>query len=552
MHDLRIPSFQDIVARLILFVALERKILALIATYSVVMGVCSLGVPIAVQELVSTFSFAIEPRMVATLAAVVLITLLVVAAFRVLQARAVEILNQQIYTRVALAFTATLPRLHEDMVLPAQAHRFFEAELITRALVAMIADLLNVLVVGTIGMTLLLFYHPVFLLYNVAVIGGFIVLLTIFGQGTVLINLEMSRLHYATFGWIQNIADNLPHLRAVPASEYLMKRTDELTSAYVLTRKRRSDIMTGHQYKASAIWQAFAHSGLILTAGLLVADGQLTVGQFAAAEVVMGNLLLNMDTLSRRMVAFFYLVTSFHELAEVFSLPRREEAGEVRLPAPQYGMEGVKVCGKDLSFGYPGFPPLFQRFNLEVAAGEKIAVLCQTNTVKTALAKVLAGLSAPTTGFVRYDGVALTELSLEAINACRGFVLDSHPRLLDGTLKDNITLGRPTVTYEDLQWALRFVELDEDVDALPQGLNTPVVGQGRPFTLSQILRILVARAIIVRPRLLIFDGTLHSMLPATRETILRRLCSKEEFWTVIFVSNDPAFKTYVDRTVSLP
>ena len=145
----------------------------------------------------------------------------------------------------------------------------------------------------------------------------------------------------------------------------------------------------------------------------------------------------------------------------------------------------------------------------------------------------------------------LVEVKRESISRVRGLVLDSHPTLLDGTLEDNITLGRPSIDYQDLQWALRFVELDQDIDALPRGLNTPVSSLDMSLSLSQILRLLVARAIVTRPQLLIFDGTLHNMLPETREVLLRRLCAKDEPWSVIFVSNDPNFTDHVDPRVML-
>jgi ABC-type bacteriocin/lantibiotic exporter with double-glycine peptidase domain len=86
---------------------------------------------------------------------------------------------------------------------------------------------------------------------------------------------------------------------------------------------------------------------------------------------------------------------------------------------------------------------------------------------------------------------------------------------------------------------------------MPEGLTTIVTGHGNQFTLSQILRLLLARAIVTRPHVLIVDGTLHSMAPSVREVILRRLCSKDEPWSIIFVSNDPTFTSHVDRRITL-
>jgi len=542
---------RDIFAHLGMLLKLERSILGIIASYSVAIGLFLLCVPIAVQELVSTFSFAMEPRMIFTLTLFVASSLTGVAAFRVLQARAVETFQQRIYTRVAIGFTRLLPRLRDDTFATPQAYRFMEADLLTRALMAMVADLFNVAVVGTIGVTMLILFHPFFLLYILVLILGFVGLLTLFGRGGFFITLEMSRLHYDIFGWIQNIAHNLPHLRAAGDSPYLLERTDTLTRTYARIRQRRSDTLTGRQYKAAALWQVVGHSGLLITAGLLVADGQLTVGQFAAAEVLVGNLLVNMDTLARRMVAMFFTFVSCREIAAVFSLPTEEDGAQENVPAAQFGAAGIRMTCRNLSYCGPDGAPIFENVSLDVAPGEKVAIVCSTNNTKTALAKVLAGLHPPTAGFIRYNGMSLVEVSRDSISRVRGLVLDSHPTLLDGTLEENITLGRPTIDYPDLQWALRFVELDHDIDALPQGLNTRVSSLDNTLSMSQILRLLVARAIVIRPQLLIFDGTLHNMLPATREVLLRRLCAKDEPWSVIFLSNDPNFSAFVDRRISL-
>lgn len=204
-----VDVLRDILTHVGFLLKAEREMLGIIATYAVGIGLFLLCVPIAVQELVSTFSFAMEPRMIFTLTLFVASSLTGVAAFRVLQARAVETFQQRLYTRIALAFTLLLPRLRDDTFHPQQAHRFMEADLLTRALVAMVADLFNVAVVGTIGITMLILFHPLFVVYILVLLLGFVGLLTIFGRGGFFITLEMSRLHYEIFGWIQNIAHNL-------------------------------------------------------------------------------------------------------------------------------------------------------------------------------------------------------------------------------------------------------------------------------------------------------------------------------------------------------
>lgn len=549
-----LPNSQDLVqatiARLGFFLKFEKNILAILVSYAMAIGVFSLIIPLTVQELVNTFAYALQPIMVVTLTAVMVTALLLMGSFRVLQARAVEILVQRLYARIALGLTQQLPRFSEVGFTPKYANYFMEAELLPRSLAAMLVDIINVTVGGAIGMIILVMYHPYFLVFNVLLVGGFMAMITILGRGGLKITMDVSRHNYATMAWLQDIANNLLHFKATASTPFLMKKTDELVQAYVSARKIRSDILTGTQYKGSVIWQALGHSGLIATAGWLLAIGQITLGQFVAAEVIVGTLIINLDTVSKRMYYVYYAFTSLYELENLFSLPKDKERGTLTVPLPDPTVHGVRLTCKDVSFAYPNSPPTFQHFDVEVAPGEKVAVFSATSTGKTTLARVLAGLYAPTVGVIRYNGVDLRDLDMDSLNACRGLILDSQLTLFESTLEENITMGRP-VHYDDIRWALRFVELEEDVDAMPLGLRTPVKSGGKGFATSQTLRLLVARAIVMRPQILILDGTLHSMLPAMRETILRRLCSKEEPWSVIFVSNDPSLGAHVDRRIML-
>jgi ABC-type multidrug transport system fused ATPase/permease subunit len=318
-----------------------------------------------------------------------------------------------------------------------------------------------------------------------------------------------------------------------------------------MARKTRSDILTGAQYKSTVIFQAFAHSGMIGLGGWLLSLGDITLGQFVAAEVIVGTLLLNLDIVARRMYAAIYVATSLQELSRLFEMPKEDVSGPIAARLPNPTLQGVRLTCKDVSFASADGPMLFDHFNLEVLPGEKISVLTGTSKSKTSLALLLAGLYHPTSGVIRYNDIDLRDVSLNYVNRCRGLMLDSHPTLFDGTLEENVTLQRPSIQFADLSWALRFVELEEEIDALPQGLETIVHGNGANLSRSQVLRILLARMIVTRPELLIFNGSLHNIDPTLRLTLLRRLCSKEEPWSVVFVSNDPEVGHLVERRIVL-
>ncbi|MFO0774755.1 MAG: ABC transporter ATP-binding protein [Nitrospiraceae bacterium] len=542
---------RDMVAHLAQLIRLERGMLVIIGSYAVGIGSLFLCVPIAVQELVSTFSFSMEARMVFTLAGAVFVALLGVAYLRERQARAVETLQQRVYTRIAVAFTEVLPALADERSAGRHAHRFVEADLMTRALVMMVADLFNVAVAGSVAAFMLMFASPAFLAFLAVLFLGYWGMLTFFGRGGFLITLKMSQFNYQLVDWIRNVADNAVHLRAVESREHLVARTDALLHPYIRVRQQRSDTLTGRQYKATAFWLAFGHAAMIATAGMLVVDRQITVGQFAGAEILVGNLLMHMDTLARRMVAVFFLFTSMRELAGVFAQPRVPTSGEQVTPLHEERSGGLRVtCHHAVVEDDAGARPI-DDFTCDIAPGEKVVVLTPNGASKAAMVRLLAGLTRPTSGLIRYNDVNLVEVSPRSMNRHRGLMLDSHPTLIHGTVQENIALGRDGVGYAEVSWALQFVELEGEIDRLPLGIQTRTDAPDVALSRSQILRILLARAIVTRPPLLIFDGTLHSLWPGTRDVLLRRLCAKDEPWTVLFVSNDPSVRTFVDRQITL-
>ena len=542
--------FQAIVGHLGLLFRLERRILGLIVSYSIAIGLFSLIVPLTVQELVNTFAFALQPITIVTLAAVMVAGLLFVGAFRALQYYAVEVLERRIFARVAIAMAQQLPHLRYQGFKPRFANYFMETILMQRAVSVLLVDLINVIVGGAVGMTILVFYHPYFLLYNAILLLGFNVVFFLMSHGGLKADLDLSHAKYDTLHWFQEIAYNLLHLKSTDSQALLIKKTDQLLDTYVDVRKTRFGILI-RQYLGSLGWQAIAHSGLIATAGWLLGIGQLTLGQFVAAEVVVSGILSSFDGVVKRMGHIYYFLTALTELGFLFSLPKDQDAATLSIPLPDPTVHGIRVTSKDLTFAPAGGPAIFENFNLEITPGEKIGIYTDTTMAKTALARVLGGLETPTSGVIRYNGVDLRHLNLDSVNRFRGFILDSQLSLFEGTLEENIVLGRDYIPYSDVRWALRFTELEEEVDALPHGLKTQVRSAGKIFAPTHIVRILVARAILGHPQLLIFEGILHNMHPATRETILRRLCSKEEPWSVIFVSNDPNLTPHVDRRIML-
>ncbi len=524
----------------------ERRLLWLLIMYALAIGLFSLIVPLTVQELVNTFAFAVQPIMVLTLIGLMGVVLLVVGAFRVLQFYANDVLERRIFVRVALPLARGVLTFRDTAFTGEQASRFFETVLLQRALSSLLVDFINVVVSGVIGMGLLVFYHPYFLGFDVLLILVVLIIAGL-GRGGLATTLRMSEAKYDTFHWFQGVADNLLHFKSVASAPLILQRADDLAFAYVKAREARFKVLV-RQYIGSVVLQVVLHAGLLGTAGWLVAMGELTLGQLVGAEVIITTLLANLESVVKRVYVFHYFSTALVELDHLFALPKDEKRGIPEIEIPDARGRGLKLTCQQVSVHLDG-TPVVRDLTFNVQAGEKWAVVCETETVRHLLARRLAGLEPPQSGVIRYNDIDLKELGADTINRYRGLVLSWQLSLFEGSLFENITMGRPGMSLDEVLWALQFVEMKDEVERLAEGLQTNVSHEGKELTPSQKLRLLVARAVVERPPLLILDGALYELRTDVREVILRRICSHEVPWSVVIVTTHPEIKSVVGHVV---
>ena len=543
-----VPSLKINLERLGSFLSQERSIILPIFTYAIAVGLFSLIVPLTVQELVNTFAFSISPVMVITLTGIMAGMLFFVGIFKVLQFYAMDILERRVFVRMVLVLALLLPRFKKNSFQSDYINRIFETVFLQRALSSLFIDLIDVLVGGLIGMALLALYHPYFIIFDIALIGS-VVFIGILGIGGLGRTIHMSEAKYETFHWLQEVADNLLHFKAANCPNLILQKADALAATYVRARQSRLRVLL-RQYIGSISLQVLLHTGLLGTAGWLLSQGKLTLGQLVAAEVIIASLLLKLDSVMKRSYIVFYFFTALAELDHLFSIPQDKTSNESGLTVPKSDAAGLHLTCSQLNWASDAEDkPKEIRF--EALPGEKWALICGTEWARYHASLALAGLDAPAAGTVRYNGVDLKDITMEQIGDQRSILFGRDLTLFKGSIAENILMGRSGIQPEDLLWALTLTQLDKELEELPEGLETIVADSGKEFTSSQRLRILLARAIITRPSLLILDGAMYEVPGHIREIILRQLSSSDCPWTLIIVTTDPNAKVYVDKFLSL-
>lgn len=539
---------REVLQHMGVFLRQERHMLSTIFMYAMAVGVFSLIIPITVQELVNTFAFAIQPIMVVTLVSIMAGVLAFVSVFKVLQFYGTDLLERRIFVRLTLAFARTFPSIQEAHFRSEYASRFFEIVFMQRAIAALLVDLTNVVVGGLIGMILLVLYHPYFLVFDLLLLLA-VGIIGLLGRGGLQATLHMSETKYDTYHWFQEVAENLSHFKASQSRDLILQKADSLAHSYVKARESRFRILV-RQYIGSLALQVLLHTGLLGTAGWLLSNGEITLGQLVAAEVIIATLLLKLGVVVKRTYVIFYFLTALIEINHIFSLPKDHQIATQFVSLADTVSKGLTLSVSHVTGLTPPWAQASE-LTLDLKPGEKWAFICATESQRLKISRLLAGLDSPPHGTIRYNGLNVRDLHPDEVNGIRGLVLSRHLSLFEAPLIENITLGRKNLTTEDLLWALNLVELQQEIEHFPDGLQTMIQYGGKNFSPGQTIQILLARALVGRPKLLILDGGIHEIPSPQRETILTRICAAESPWTVVIVTTDPHIKTFVQQSLAL-
>jgi len=227
-------------------------------------------------------------------------------------------------------------------------------------------------------------------------------------------------------------------------------------------------------------------------------------------------------------------------------------------PAEPYALTPSRtVQGKgeirisDLSFRYsPEHPFLYRNLNIALKPGKLTVLTGPSGSGKSTLAKLLLGFYQPTDGRIEIDGRDIRHLSANELRQYFGIV-PQETYLFSGTIYENLIAANPNAGFEDVVQACRIAEIHETIEKLPKGYNTEIGEHGVGLSGGQKQRLAIARAVLKRPRILVFDEATSNLDAATAEQFASTINQLKEKVTILYIAHLVPKGLQVDEVVRL-
>ncbi|MFN3819519.1 ABC transporter ATP-binding protein [Blastomonas sp.] len=486
----------------------ERSFIWLALIYGVAVSVLSLATPISVQMLINSVANTALVTPLVTLAGTLLGLLLIAVLLSALRIYAMELFARRFYARQVAEIT--LRSIHarnpffEDTKRQDLFNRYFDVVTVQKAVPSLLIGGFTIILQSAVGFTVTAFYHPFFLAFNLIVIGIAFMILLIWTRGAIRSGIALSHAKYAAASWLENVGASNGFYKSGRHVDYALDGSETVTAAYIAAKARHFRY-TMSQTVAFLLLYAFASAGLLALGGWLVIQGELSIGQLVAAELILSAAFFGLGQMGAYLDITYDLVAAAEEIGLLYHIEQEEE-----------GREGEDaIGGGDLVLRSLTHPATASgvTLNLAISAGSQIIAQAQNHDVQRLFTHAMKRYITPSTGVLTLGGQDIAMVDMFRLRS-EIIVLD-RPTIVQASIRDYLRLAGPEVTSADVLRALALVRLDDRVTELPDGLDTQLSTSGWPLSYAESLRLKLAGAMLKCPRILILTGLFDMVDAAT-------------------------------------
>ncbi|NVO06674.1 MAG: peptidase domain-containing ABC transporter [Rhodoferax sp.] len=264
-----------------------------------------------------------------------------------------------------------------------------------------------------------------------------------------------------------------------------------------------------------------------------VFDQTMTVGALIAFQMFAGRVTGPLIQIAGLINDYQQAAVSVRILGDVMNRPSEGRGGAGGLRPTLSG----NISFDDVTFSYPGAQvPALDKTSFTIQAGTVVGIVGRSGSGKSTLTKIIQGLYPVGDGVVRFDGIDAREIELPHLRRQVGIVLQEN-FLFRGSVRDNISIAKPSATFEEIVNAAQLAGADEFIERLPQGYDTLLEENASNLSGGQKQRMSIARSLLLRPRILILDEAASALDPESEAIFINNLSKISQGRTVIMISH---------------
>jgi ABC-type bacteriocin/lantibiotic exporter with double-glycine peptidase domain len=325
-----------------------------------------------------------------------------------------------------------------------------------------------------------------------------------------------------------------------------LQKNNNLVENYLNYREKHFDVIK-KQFSQLIVFKILITASLLSIGGFLVLSQQMNIGQFVAAEIIILLVINSVEKIIIGLETFYDVLTSIEKIGQVTDL-------ELEVDVPFTGDTGytnISLETENLFFKFPDSnKEILNAISLKIEQGEKIVVDGENGSGKTTLIRVLSGLLQPTNGSFYINDDTFRKINLKQYRSQIGSIIHSETPF-EGTIIENITFNDNNISAEDLKWAIDGVQLSSYIKSLPKGLETRIFPEGKQLSSSNTQKLLLARSIIHKPKILFYEDPTDNMDEEVANDIIDFITSDKNKWTIIVSSKNPYWKTKCNRIITM-
>lgn len=527
---------------------LDKRDVLQILYYAIFAGVVNLTLPLGIQAIINL----IQGAQISTswILLVILVTLGVAFAglLQLAQMRIIENVQQKIFTRASFEFAYRFPKIKmselRNYYPPELANRFFDTLTIQKGISKILIDFPAAFLQIILGLLLLSFYHPFFIIYGILLLLLVYIVFKFTAQRGLETSLAESKHKYKVAHWLQEIARTIVSFKMAGKTTHALDKNDELVSDYLTSREGHFRILV-IQFVQMIGFKVLVTAGLLIIGGILVINQQMNIGQFVAAEIIILLVISSVEKLILGLESFYDVLTSLEKMGQVVDKELESQDGET----PSF--ESINIELADVTYNPEGANDnILSNINLQISDKDSLLIQGKNGSGKTSLLKLIAGVLTPTKGTIFVNDKSLTSVNLNHYRFSIGQSL-TEDTPFEGTILDNITFGDKNFSDAEIDWAIQHTGLNDYVKEQPQGLKTILYPEGKQISYTISKKIILARNIIRKPKLLILKEPLEYFDPKEAKTIMSFLTNKDRPWTLVVVSHNKDWASQCSRIVTL-